>query len=55
VSQFRQQDLAQGGQGAPLAPIYHWQLVQRDELAPAAVVNCGGICNIYNKFLHIKL
>ena len=47
VHQFRQNDLAAGGQGAPLAPIYHRMMM--DELntnLPAAMVNIGGISNI---------
>ncbi len=46
VHQFRLQDVAAGGQGAPLAPAYHQALVLRDQLAPAAVINCGGIANV---------
>lgn len=46
IADFRLNDVAQGGQGAPFAPIYHWALVQRDKLLPAAVINCGGITNI---------
>ncbi|MDF1796859.1 MAG: anhydro-N-acetylmuramic acid kinase [Coxiellaceae bacterium] len=45
VHQFRLHDVLQGGQGAPLAPAYHQALVLRDQLAPAVVINCGGICN----------
>lgn len=43
---FRKADIAGGGQGAPLAPIYHLALVAKADLFPAAVVNCGGIANI---------
>lgn len=46
MGHVRQQDIALGGQGAPVAPIYHQALVIRDNLAPAAVINCGGIANI---------
>jgi len=46
VNDFRGNDLAHGGQGAPLAPLYHHALTVRDHLWPAAVVNCGGIANI---------
>lgn len=45
VQQFRLHDVAAGGQGAPLAPVYHQALVLRDDLAPAVVINCGGITN----------
>ena len=44
---FRLADLAAGGQGAPLAPIYHQAVIERLGLPlPAAIVNIGGISNI---------
>lgn len=46
VNDFRIQDVLNGGQGAPLAPIYHRALVIKNNLLPAAFVNCGGIANI---------
>lgn len=46
VSDFRSRDVAWGGQGAPLAPLYHLALAARDNKLPLAVVNCGGIANI---------
>ncbi len=45
ISHFRQSDLALGGQGAPLAPLFHAVLMQAFP-APWAVVNIGGIANI---------
>ena len=45
VSDFRTRDLILGGQGAPLAPYYHYQLIKKENL-PAIVVNLGGIANI---------
>lgn len=45
ITQFRQADINAGGQGAPLAPIYHQALSQSFE-SPIAIVNCGGIANI---------
>ena len=45
VYQFRANDIAAGGQGAPFAPIYHWALAKRDHLIPCVVLNCGGIAN----------
>jgi anhydro-N-acetylmuramic acid kinase len=46
IHQFRQNDMANGGQGAPLAPVYHQALMQSMALpAPAAIVNIGGISN----------
>lgn len=46
VNDFRQRDVAAGGQGAPFAPLYHQALAIRDKKIPLAVVNCGGIANI---------
>lgn len=46
VNDFRSQDVAAGGQGAPFAPLYHHALALRDRKIPVAVVNCGGIANI---------
>lgn len=46
VNDFRSNDVLHGGQGAPLAPMYHRVLACRDKLYPVAVVNCGGIANI---------
>jgi anhydro-N-acetylmuramic acid kinase len=44
---FRTADVAAGGEGAPLAPIYHAALVRRSGLAPpVAVLNLGGVANI---------
>ncbi len=44
---FRTADVAAGGQGAPLAPIYHAALVRWSRLAaPVAVLNLGGVGNI---------
>jgi len=47
VYDFRAADVAAGGQGAPLAPIYHRALVRRLALpAPVAVLNIGGVANV---------
>ncbi len=46
INNFRQGDIKNGGQGAPLAPLYHQALAIRDSYFPVAVVNCGGIANI---------
>lgn len=46
ISNFRNNDLYFGGQGAPFAPLYHQALAVRDAKIPVAVVNCGGIANI---------
>ncbi len=42
---FRSADVAAGGQGAPLAPIYHAALA-RDHAKPLAVLNIGGVANV---------
>lgn len=48
VGQFRLGDVAAGGQGAPLAPLYHQALarglIERD--GPLAVLNIGGVSNL---------
>ncbi len=47
VSQFRSADVAAGGQGAPLAPLYHQALVQAGKLnMPLMVLNLGGVANV---------
>jgi anhydro-N-acetylmuramic acid kinase len=44
---FRSDDIGAGGQGAPLAPIYHAALVRYSNLAaPTAVLNLGGVANL---------
>jgi anhydro-N-acetylmuramic acid kinase len=45
VNDFRSDDVAAGGQGAPLAPIYHRALATRLPL-PVAVLNLGGVGNV---------
>ena len=44
VYDFRSHNLAQGGQGAPLAPLYHQRVFAPEK--NYAVVNIGGITNI---------
>ena len=47
VYNFRANDIANGGQGAPLAPIFHNLLVNKTHMKlPACVLNIGGIANI---------
>ena len=46
INDFRRRDVFSGGQGAPFAPLYHQALAIRDDILPAAVVNCGGISNV---------
>lgn len=45
VANFRAADIAAGGQGAPLAPLFHHQFM-RSNLVNRAIVNIGGIANI---------
>lgn len=45
VSDFRSADVAAGGQGAPLIPVYHAALAGRLE-RPVAVLNLGGVANV---------
>lgn len=45
VDDFRSADVAAGGQGAPLAPLYHLALA-RDLPRPVAVLNIGGVANV---------
>ncbi len=43
---FRTDDVAAGGQGAPLAPAYHAALMKRGGDDTACVLNLGGVANI---------
>lgn len=45
VADFRSRDIAYGGQGAPLAPLYHARLFSGHK-ETIAIVNVGGIANI---------
>ena len=45
ICDFRRHDVAAGGQGAPLVPLYHAALAH-DLEKPIAVVNIGGISNV---------
>jgi anhydro-N-acetylmuramic acid kinase len=46
VHDFRREDVAAGGQGAPFAPLYHYALARRDNAVPVCLINCGGISNV---------
>lgn len=45
VSDFRRRDIAAGGEGAPLAPLFH-QFLLADQHKPTAVLNLGGVANV---------
>jgi len=47
VYDFRADDVAQGGQGAPLVPIFHCALAAMAAFArPVAFINIGGVANL---------
>ncbi|MBY0420798.1 MAG: anhydro-N-acetylmuramic acid kinase, partial [Parvularculaceae bacterium] len=47
VNEFRQADIAAGGEGAPLVPVYHAARVAAAALpGVTAVVNIGGVANV---------
>ena len=46
VYDFRQNDLKNGGQGAPLTPIFHKLLKIKFKIKNATFINIGGIANI---------
>lgn len=51
VFDFRAADVAAGGQGAPLVPVFHRALAQNlDRPLPIAVLNVGGVANV--TFVH---
>lgn len=44
---FRNSDVAAGGQGAPLVPVYHAALASLSGIkAPVAILNIGGVANL---------
>lgn len=47
VYDFRTADVAAGGQGAPLIPIYHWARAFSSHVTfPVAILNIGGVSNV---------
>ncbi len=47
IYDFRAADVAAGGQGAPLAPVFHRALMRQLRRAwPVAVLNLGGVANV---------
>ena len=47
VYNFRQNDIQNGGEGAPLAPIFHKAMVKKIKIElPVCILNIGGISNV---------
>lgn len=47
VCDFRAEDVAAGGQGAPLVPVFHRALANHSRIkGPLAVLNIGGVANV---------
>ena len=47
VYNFRQNDIKNGGEGAPLAPVFHRLIVKQKKIElPVCILNIGGIANI---------
>jgi len=47
IYNFRENDMINGGQGAPLAPIFHQLLANKNKInLPVCILNIGGIANI---------
>ena len=47
VFNYREDDIAFGGQGAPLAPIYHKFIIEELKLeTPCCILNIGGVSNL---------
>ena len=46
IYNFRENDLRNGGEGAPLTPIFHKLLVEQNKIkTPVIILNIGGIAN----------
>ena len=47
VGEFRKMDIVNGGEGAPIAPIYHKHIIEKFKLdLPCCFLNIGGVSNI---------
>ena len=47
IFNFRTDDISSGGQGAPLAPIYHKFIIEELKLElPSCIINIGGVSNL---------
>ena len=61
ISNFREKDILNGGQGAPLSSIYHQLILNTiKSILPSAVINIGGISNItyvdkFNKMISFDI
>ena len=56
VSNFRENDILNGGQGAPLTPLYHYLILSKIKSnLPSAMINIGGITNITYVDNHDKI
>ena len=56
VYNFRENDIKNGGQGAPLTPIFHKLLVSQKKIRlPITILNLGGIANITSIDINNKM
>jgi len=47
IYDFRQNDIKNGGEGAPLAPLFHSLIVKKKKIElPVCILNIGGIANV---------
>ena len=47
INDFRKNDIQNGGEGAPLTPIFHNQIVKQKKIKfPVCILNIGGISNV---------
>ena len=47
IFNYRSEDIISGGQGAPLAPIYHKFIIEKVKLEPpSCILNIGGVSNL---------
>ena len=47
IYDFRQNDIKNGGEGAPLVPIFHRKIVEQKKIElPVCILNIGGVTNI---------
>lgn len=46
VGDFRRRDMAAGGEGAPLVPLFHAMMLRKAGVSHGAVLNIGGVANV---------